>query len=303
MATDTTTWNGETLVRGRFLATVRRLLGNWKVSLGLALVLFLILFSAIASLFVDKAKTEMMWGPLRERPSRQYPLGTDNLGRDIFALMVYGTPVSLGIGLIAGGIGTVVGTILGLMSGYYRGPGDIIIRTSADVFMTVPSLVVLISITAYMRSTSIMITAVVIALFAWAGPTRSIRAQTLSIRESAFVRLAKLLGLKDFEIITMEILPNLLPYVMAGFVGSVSGAILASVGIQLLGLGPLHVPNLGMILQFAFDGAALYQGMWWWWGSPLVALIMLFMGLFLISLGLDEYANPRLRGRARVKGT
>jgi peptide/nickel transport system permease protein len=151
----------------------------------------------------------------------------------------------------------------------------------------------------YLRTTTIEITAVIIAIFAWAGPTRLIRSQALSLRERPFVPLAKLSGQGDFEIAIRQILPNLLPYIMAGFVGSVSGAVLASVGIQLLGLGPLLTPNLGMILNSAFTGAALFRGMWWWWGPPAIALMMLFVGLFLISIALDEYANPRLRGEAK----
>ena len=93
----------------------------------------------------------------------------------------------------------------------------------------------------------------------------------------------------------VEILPNLLPYIAAGFVGAVSGGILASVGIQLLGLGPLLIPNLGMILQFAMNSGAIYQGMWWWWGPPALTLILLFVGLFLISMAFDQFANPRLK--------
>jgi peptide/nickel transport system permease protein len=288
----------EVTARGGFWRTLRYWLGNWKLSVGLAMVLALLLFALIGSFFVERKKADMMWGPLRQPPSLATPLGTDNTGRDMLALMVYGIPTSLAIGLIAGGIGTSVGTILGLMTGFYRGPVDNIIRTIADIFLTVPSLMILVVISAYVRSTTIEITGLVIALFAWAGPTRSIRAQTLSMRERGFVSLAKLSGLSDFEIIIRHILPNLLPFIMAGFVGSISGAILASVGIQLLGLGPLHIPNLGMILQFAFYGAAIYQGMWWWWGPPAIALLILFLGMFLISMGLDEYSNPRLRQRA-----
>jgi peptide/nickel transport system permease protein len=118
------------------------------------------------------------------------------------------------------------------------------------------------------------------------------------LRERAFVRVAKLSKRSDLEIILLELAPNLLPYIAAGFVGSVIGGIGASVGIQLLGLGPLFTPNLGMILQNAFAGSALYLDMWWWWGPPAVALIVLFVGLFLISLALDDFANPRLRTRA-----
>jgi peptide/nickel transport system permease protein len=210
--------------------------------------------------------------------------------------MVYGIPPSLEIGLIAGFVGTFIGTLLGLITGYYRGIADTIIRSAADVMLTIPSLMILVVIAAYFRTTTIELTALIVAVFAWPGPTRAIRAQTLAMRERAFVRVAKLCGRGDLAIIVLEIMPNLMPYIAAGLVGSVAGGILASVGIQLLGLGPLFTPNLGMVLQFAFSGSALYQGMWWWWGPPTAALLLLFIGLFLISLALDEYANPRLRG-------
>ena len=276
---------------------LRYWLGNWKLSLGLVLVLSLLLFSLIGRLFVEYSQTDVVSAPFKQPPSPEYPLGTDNAGRNIFALMVYGIPPTLQIGLIAGFVGTVVGTALGLISGYYRGAWDTIIRSVADITLTIPALLILVVIASYFRTTTITVTGLIIGIFAWAGPTRAIRAQTLTLRERAFVRVAKISGKSDIRIVLTEILPNLLPYIAAGLVGSVLGGIGAAVGIQLLGLGPLFTPNLGMMLQFAFTGAALYQGMWWWWGPPAVALIILFIGLFLISLALDEFANPRLRVR------
>ena len=273
-------------------------LGNWKLSLGLMLLLFLILFWLVGSLLVDYDRTKLGWGPFNNSPSAEYPLGTDNTGRDILALIIYSIPASLKIGFIAAGVGTGVGTILGCTIGYYGGWVDTVLRTVADVTMTIPSLLILAILAAYVRATTIETTAFVIALFAWAGPTRTMRAQVLSMRERGFVRLCRLMGEGDFEILLREILPNLLPFIAAGFVGSVSGAIMASVGLQLLGLGPLHIPNLGMVLQFAFEGQALYNRAWWWWGSPAAVLFILFMGLFLVSQALDEFANPRLRRRA-----
>ena len=273
-------------------------LGNWKLSLGLALVLSLILFWLIGSLFIDLERTEVGWGDIMSPPSKESPFGTDNVGRDIMALIIYGIPTSLRIGLIAAAVGTGVGTILGGIVGYYGGWTDLVLRTVADIAMAIPSLLILAIIASYVKATTIETTAFVIALFAWAGPTRTIRAQVLSMRERGFVSLSRLMGQGNLEILVQEILPNILPYIAAGFVGGVSGAILASVGIQLLGLGPVHIPNLGMVLQFAFEGAALYTGAWWWWGAPSAALFILFMGLFLISLALDEFANPRLRQRA-----
>jgi peptide/nickel transport system permease protein len=280
-------------------SSLRYWLGNWKLTTGLALIIILVLFSLIGSLRVEFKHTRVGWGDFSKPPSEQYPLGTDNVGRDMLALMVHGIHPSLKIGLIAGILGTTIGTILGLVAGYSGGKLDTIISTSADITLTIPALLILVVLASYLRTTTIELTAVIIAVFAWAGPTRLIRSQALSLRERPFVPLAKLSGQGDFEIAIRQILPNLLPYIMAGFVGSISGAILASVGIQLLGLGPLLTPNLGMILNSAFNGAALFRGMWWWWGPPAVALIMLFVGLFLISVALDDYANPRLRGEAK----
>jgi len=283
----------------RFRAGLRRWFGNWKLTIGIALIAIMLLISIVGSLTVPFKHTRVGYGDFGVPPSAAYPLGTDSVGRDMLALMVHGIHPSLKIGLIAGVLGTVVGTVLGLMAGYSGGRLDTVISTSADIMLTIPALMILVVLASYLHTTTIEVTALIIALFAWAGPTRLIRSQALSLRERPFVPLAKLSGQNDFEIAIRQILPNLLPYVMAGFVGSVSGAVLASVGIQLLGLGPILTPNLGMILNNAFTGAALFRGMWWWWAPPSIALILLFVGLFLISIALDEYANPRLRGEAK----
>lgn len=278
--------------------STRYWLGNWKLSAGLFLIVGLTLFSLIGSLFVDYDLTKVGAGPFNARPSLEYPFGTDNVGRSVFALIVHGIYPSLKVGIIAGLIGTSLGVVLGILAGYYGGSTDSTISTFADVFLTIPSLLILIVLASYVRTTTIEFTALVIAIFAWAGPTRLMRSQTLTLRERPFVPLAKLSGQNDFEIAIKQILPNLLPYIMAGFVGAVSGAILALVGIQILGLGPLFTPNLGMILQSAYLGAAIFRGMWWWWMPPTIALVIIFVALFLISVALDELANPRLRERA-----
>jgi peptide/nickel transport system permease protein len=285
--------------RRRFWVGLRGWLSNWKLTTGVVLIAILLLFSIVGSLTIPFKHTRVGFGDFNKAPSVEYPLGTDAVGRDMLALMAHGIHPSLKIGLIAGILGTVVGTVLGLVAGYSGGVLDTVISTAADIMLTIPSLMILIVLASYLRTTTIELMALIIALFAWAGPTRLIRSQALSLRERPFVPLAKLSGQGDFEIAIRQILPNLLPYVMAGFVGSVSGAILASVGIQLLGLGPILTPNLGMILNNAFVGAALFRNMWWWWGPPALALIILFVGLFLISIALDEYANPRLRGEAK----
>ena len=288
-----------TLATRGLRASVRYWLGNWKLSLGLVLIIGLTGFSIIGSYIVDFELTKVAAGDFNARPSEEYIFGTDNVGRDVWALIIHGIHPSLKVGLIAGVLGTAVGVVLGVVGGYYGGNTDAVISTMADIFLTIPSLLILVVLASYIRTTTLEFTALVIAIFAWAGPTRLIRSQTLSLRERAFVPLAKLSGQSDFEIAIKQIMPNLLPYIMAGFVGAVSGAILALVGIQILGLGPLFTPNLGMILQAAYEGAAIFRGMWWWWVPPTVALMIIFISLFLISLALDELANPRLRERAK----
>jgi peptide/nickel transport system permease protein len=108
--------------------------------------------------------------------------------------------------------------------------------------------------------------------------------------------MARLSGVSAFNIMFKQMLPNMLPYLAASFTGSVSGAILASASLEALGLGPTRIPTLGMTIYYAIRGSAIIRGMGWWWGMPILILIVIFSGLFLITIGLDEIANPRLRG-------
>ena len=229
-------------------------------------------------------------------PTWDHPLGTEGGGRDMLAVLLVGAPRSLWIGIIAAGIGMIVGIILGFSAGFMGGWVDAIIRTLSDSFITIPSLAVLIVISSFVSLNNIIYMALLLALFAWPGPTRLLRSQVLSMRERGYVQMARLSGASTFSIMFKEMMPNLLPYLAASFTGNVSGAILAATGLEALGLGPTRVPTLGITIFWAIEGSAILRGMWWWWGIPIVALIVIFTGLFLMTIGLDEIANPRLRG-------
>lgn len=270
---------------------------NKYLMIGFAIIIGVILFSVFGRLFVDPDAIRMGANPLDQPPSFQYPLGTDGMGKDILTLLVMGTPRTLEIGLLAGGIGTLIGVLLGFTAGYYGGFVDNIIRSAADVMLTLPLLAMLVVIATFIRVMSIETIGFIVAIFSWPWPTRTIRSQALSLRERRFVQLAKLSGLNDFEIIFKELLPNLLPYIAAGFVSSTSAGMLAAIGLEMLGLGPQHIPTLGMTLYWALFHTAVMRGLWWWWVPPMIILIITFVGLFLISMGLDEIANPRLRRR------
>jgi peptide/nickel transport system permease protein len=278
-------------------AVLRYLRRNVALVVGLVLLGALALFVAVGHAVVDTKKARPLSVATLRPPSRSYPLGTDRQGRDLLAVMVVGTPPTLRIGVIAGVIAVGLGSLLGFAAAYYRGVLDAVIRGVVDVGLTVPGLLVLIIIAVSLKEgLTVDQMAVVVASLAWLGPTRAIRAQVLSLRERGYVEVARLSGMSGPEIIVRELMPNLLPYLAATLVNAVSNAILASVFLEVLGLGPIDSPTLGMTLYWVNFNAALINGWWWWWTAPIIVILVVFLGLFFVTVGLDEVANPRLRG-------
>jgi peptide/nickel transport system permease protein len=269
---------------------------NVSLVVGLVFLGILAVFIVVGALTVDTGNAQPLSAPALQPPSWDYPFGTDRNGRDLLAVMVAGTPLTLRIGFIAGFIGVGVGAILAFTAAYYRGRVDTAIRSIADIGLTVPQLLVLIIIAVSLKgSLTVNQMAIIIASLAWLSPTRTIRSQVLTLRERGYVEIARLNGMSGPQIIFCELMPNLLPYLAATLVGSVSAAILASVGLEVLGLGPVEAPTLGMTLYWVNFNAAIINGWWWWWTAPLVVIVMVFLGLFFLTAGLDEIANPRLR--------
>lgn len=296
----TTSYNAGSTRWGAVRRVIAFFNANRMFTSGLVLLLALYLFGFVGSRLMSPKRADMGANPLNLRPTWQYPLGTDGLGRDMLAVMVIGIPNTFKIGFLAGAVGLVIGTFIGLIAGYYRGYADTVVSSFADVMLVIPALAILITVSAYVRVVTAEIMALIVGLLAWPLPARVIRSQTLSLRGRLFVEVAKLSGANDFEIITFQILPNLTAYLAASFVGAVSSGILTSVGLEVLGLGPQNIPTIGRTLYYAFKYTALFRGMWWWWGPPVVTLAIIFTGLFQMSISLDKYANPRLRGAERV---
>lgn len=283
----------------RILAAMRYTRRNPALAMGIGLLLAIVLFWGIGSIFAPSSRAFALSVPASRVPSWEFPLGTDRQGRDLLAVMVAGTPLTLRIGLIAGAIGIFIGTVLGFVSAFYRGAMDTIIRGSVDVLLTVPPLLVMILVAVALKGgLTVDGMALVVSILAWVWPTRTIRAQVLTMRESGYIRVAQLSGMSSPEIIVKEMMPNLLPYLAASFVGAVAAAILASIGLEALGLGPMESPTLGMTIYWVLHYSALLHGMWWWWVPPIIIIVTVFIGLFLLSAGLDELANPRVRGTA-----
>ena len=279
-----------------FLAYCRR---NPPLVLGAAIMTAIILFSLLGPVFVDTKRAQPLSAPAFLAPSATYPLGTDDNGRDLMAVMVVGLPITLRIGFLAGAVGLLIGAILGIIAGFRGGIIDAVIRTAVDILLTVPSLLVLTTIAASIKGfISANILALVIASLAWRGPTRTVRAQVLTLRERGYILMAQRSGAGTFEVLARELLPNLLPFLAASFVSAVALAILSSIGLEALGLGPQNEPTLGMTVYWAIKFNAQLRGLWWWWLPPIGAVVLVLVGLTLFTMGLDELANPRLRRKA-----
>jgi peptide/nickel transport system permease protein len=271
---------------------------NRALLIGLLFLLALLLFVVIGHLTVDTSEASPLSVRSLRPPTRELPFGSDKQGRNLYAVMVVGTPLTFRIGLIAGIIGVAIGAIVAFVAAYYGGVVDDVIKVIVDVGLTIPGLLILITIAMNVHGglTVNQMTFVVAAL-AWLYPARTVRSQVLTLKQRGYVQIARLSGMKGREVIVKELLPNLLPYLVGSLVASVSAAVLAAIGLEVLGLGPFEAPTLGMTLYWVIYNAAIINGWWWWWVPPIVVIAVLFTGLFLVAVGLDEVANPRIRSR------
>lgn len=274
------------------------LLQNKKFVIGLVIFLTLAAVTLAGSLSVEPRDRRAGRFLPRLAPGSEAVLGTDSLGRSIAVQMTEAVPNSMQVGLIAAALGTVLGAFVGFASGYFGRLVDALLRILIDVFLSVPSLLFLILIASLVKGVGVQTMALIIGLFAWAWPARQIRAQVLSLKERAFVQVARLSGMSGLEIIFRELMPHMLPWLGANFVNAFIAAILAESGLSILGLGPQREMTLGMMIYWALTYGAILQNLWWWWLTPVLTLSGLFLALYLVHLGFDEVSNPRLRAQA-----
>lgn len=275
-----------------------RLASNRALFAGLLVLLLVCVLALLGPLFVDDALARVGATMPRQPPSAQHWLGTDGQGRDMLTVMLLALPQTLKIGLVAGLISLSVGVALGLVSGFAGGWIDNIIRVGSDVMMTIPGIAILVLIAANVRVMTVGLMAVIVATLSWMVATRAIRAQTLSLRERGYIQVARLNGTKGLKLIFVEVLPNLLPFIAASFVITISQAMLATIGLEALGLGPQNELTLGMTIYWAQFYGAVIRGMWWWWLPPILAISLIFIGLMMTSIGMDSFVNKRLGGRS-----
>jgi len=227
-----------------------------------------------------------------EPPTFKHPLGTDLLGRDLLSRMIYGTRVSLEVGLVAVGISLVVGTILGALAGYYGGLVDTLISRLIDIMLCFPSIFLILAVIAYLEP-SILNIMIVIGLTSWMGVARLVRAEFLSLREREFVFSARLAGASDLRIIFYHLLPNALPPILVAATLGIGNAILIESALSFLGLGVQPpIPSWGNMLT---EGKSCLEVAWWLSVFPGLAILFTVLTFNLLGETLQEITNPRKR--------
>jgi peptide/nickel transport system permease protein len=290
------------IARARRRSSARRVWRTFRKSkMGVAGLVILVFFTLVAifapllasSEGLDPTKVD---GPILAPPSWEYPLGTDDLGRSVLTLVIWGSRISLLVGLCATVVSMVVGSALGILSGFRGGWTDRVLMRLTDWFLVIPWLALAI-ILASIFGQSLLIITLVIGLTSWAGTARLVRSQVLSVKERPFVERARGLGASDRQVVVRHVLPNVFPVIFANTILTVALSILAETTLSFLGLGdPLRI-SWGAILEMAFEAGAATIGAWWWLGSPGVCIVLVVLAFTMCGYALDEILNPRLRRR------
>lgn len=265
---------------------------------GLIILVFFVLVAIFAPLLVDPAglRATEATGPRLEGPSLSYPLGTDNLGRSVLTLTIFGSRISLLVGFAATVLSMLIGSVIGIASGYYGRWRDTVLMRLTDWFLVIPFLPLAI-VLASLIGPSLPTIIFVIGVTSWPGTARLVRAQTLSVKERPYVERARALGAGGWHLVTRHILPNVFPIIFANTTLTVAIAILSETTLSFLGLGdPLRV-SWGSILEFAFNAGASTAGAWWWLLAPGLAIVLVVLAFTMVGYALDEILNPKLRSR------
>jgi len=273
-------------------STIIRLFRIKKFAIGL-LILLVVLFIGIIGPAIYKVSPTRTVGGRYAPPGGKYPLGTDALGRDILAQLLHGIRGSLYVGAIASAISLSLAIFLGTISAVFGGLVDKIVMTLSEIFLLIPSILLMMLLAAYLPERSLWIVAVVIGITSWAGWCRGFRSRTLSILSSEFINLAILSGASRLNIIIRDIVPIIAPYVLAAFAMLFSYSIMAEVGLTLVGVGMTKDVTLGLMLYVAQIYANISQGIWWTIVPPSITVTLIFLSLYMIATSIDELFSYR----------
>jgi peptide/nickel transport system permease protein len=258
-------------------------------------ILAVMLGLALAAPFLRPGDPNEFVGPLGVPPDAEWWFGTTTFGQDVFAQFVHGLGSTFIVGLLGGGLAAVIGMTVGFVAGYRGGRVDEVLNMLTNVVLVIPTLALLIVVTAYLQARGLIMEAVFIGLTSWPWVARAIRAQTFSLRTREFVDLARISGISSLRVVFREIAPNMSSYLFMTCIILFGGAILIAASLDFIGLGPTEGISLGLMMYNAVAWSALQLGMWWWFVPPGVGITAIVAALYIMNVGLDEIFNPRLR--------
>lgn len=229
------------------------------------------------------------------KPCAEHPLGTNDVGQDLLSELIYGTRVSMFIGIFTALIVTVLAALLALVAGYYKGWVDRIVTALTNVTMGLPSLALTVLLTAYLRPGKLSMI-IAISLTAWTSTSRILRSRVVQLCEMPFVKIEKAIGMNDFVIMVKHILPNLKDIILSRAALSVSSAIMMESSLSFLGLGSYKEKSWGLILHYAFYQRGVIRGYYWWYLPPILCTALAALGFML----LGYYGTQKTEGKKHV---
>src|SRR6266498_6052475 len=266
-----------------------------------AILVLVLLALAIASFAAPYGPSDRRVVPIDRPPSLQYPFGTTSLGQDVFWLTTYAIRNSLVIAGLAVIISRTLAVLMGSFSGYVGGAVDRVLSGFTDSFIVIPRLPLLILISFMIRgSLNMLWLALILGLLDWAWPSKRYRSQVLSLREEEFTKTATFSGMGTLKTILREHLPFLIPFLLADAVSGFLFAIGMEVTLSVLGLSDLGTPTIGTMIYWAGYYQALLARRFWWLGAPIVTSVLLVVSMYLLSISLGNYLDPRTRLKTLV---
>lgn len=266
---------------------------NKLAMIGTVLILILVIFSIIAPLIISKDINKVDLMNISMSPSKDHILGTDEMGRDVFARLVYGGRVSLTVGMLGMLIQIFIGTTLGIIAGFYGGVVDSIIMRIVDVFMCFPFFVIAIAMAAILGP-NIWNVIIIIGVLSWTGIARIVRAEILKLKKSEYIEAAHALGIKNIRILLKHLLPNIIPSVIVASTLSIASGILTEASLSFLGMGVKPPqPSWGNMLAAAQNMRTL-QSEWWLWIPPGLCVFLTVMSINFMGDGMRDFLDPNV---------
>jgi peptide/nickel transport system permease protein len=282
----------------RFRKFMAQVLRNRLAFAGLAIIVIFVGMAVFAPLLVGPYPSFLSVGAPFQAPSAAHPLGTDRIGRDILTLLVYGSQISLIVGLAASAVAMLLGTAVGLIAGFYGRMTDQVLSRATDFFLVIPWLPFVLALVSVLGS-SLGTVVLCIAIVSWPTTARVIRSQVLTLKERLFIERARAVGARNLYIVRKHILPNVMPLVWAEAVLTISSAIFTEAFLAFFGLTHYTggIVSWGTMVNDSYTTIALPQGMWWYFLPPGLLVTLMVLGFAMLGYGLEEIFNPTLRRR------